>query len=540
MKTSTDRILTTHVGSLPVPRASPRSSERGWSGQTVDDAQLAARVGEAVADVVRRQADVGLDVISDGEMGKTSFLNYTDDRLAGFVTLKTDDPNAPATSTGASWARRIDTRREWRAFREYYGEYLPRAMPPSALPSVCEGPISYKGQAALQRELATFAAARNAVDVEESFVPAIAPAMVGRGQNRYYATEEEYVFAIAEALRTEYKAIVDAGFILQIDDPGLGETWDMMIPAPPLEEYRRMQTRNIDALNHALAGIPEDRVRYHLCWGSWQGPHVHDLGLRDIVDLMLRVKAQAYSVEAATPRHSYEWRVWEDVKLPEGKVLIPGVIAHTTAVVEHPGDGGGAHRDLRPRRRPGTGHRGSRLWVCPGGALPAPASHRHVGEVRGAGPGGQARLGAVVLRSGARRSGSPGKARSSWSRALRRDGRARVVLHWSGILVYLRSTAARSACRHGRQGRAPANARARGRSRCTSGRSSTGPWTCPTPASTGRQRTRATTVRRTTAGRTPISSPTRRPATASATTPCGRPSTTSTTTASRSSPTSFS
>ena len=161
-------------------------------------------------------------------------------------------------------------------------------------------------------------------------------AMVGRGQNQYYATEEEYVFAIAEALKTEYRAIVDAGFILQIDDPGLGETWDMMIPAPPLEEYRRMQARNIDALNHALAGIPEERVRYHLCWGSWQGPHVHDLGLRDIVDLLLRVKAQAYSVEAATPRHAYEWRVWEDVKLPEGKVLIPGVIAHTTAVVEHP------------------------------------------------------------------------------------------------------------------------------------------------------------------------------------------------------------
>ena len=151
---------------------------------------------------------------------------------------------------------------------------------------VCQGPIAYKGQALLQRELATFKAALQGVNVEEAFVPAIAPGMVGRGQNQYYATEEEYVFAIAEALKTEYRAIVDAGFILQIDDPGLGETWDMMIPAPPLEEYRRMQARNIDALNHALAGIPEERVRYHLCWGSWQGPHVHDLGLRDIVDLL--------------------------------------------------------------------------------------------------------------------------------------------------------------------------------------------------------------------------------------------------------------
>lgn len=336
MKTSTHRILTTHVGSLPRPESIRTLLRARLSGETVDEAQLSARVSEAVAEVVRRQAEVGIDVISDGEMGKTSFLAYADERLAGFVATTVDNPGVPSSNVGSSWARRIDIRREWRAFREYYQEYLPRAMPPSAPPTVCTGPIAYKGEAALRRDLATFKAALQDVTVEEAFVPAIAPAMVGRGQNQYYATEEEYVFAIAEALRTEYRAIVDAGFILQIDDPGLGETWDMMIPAPPLEEYRRKQARNIDALNHALAGIPEDRVRYHLCWGSWQGPHVHDLGLRDIVDLMPRVKAQAYSVEAATPRHAYEWRVWEDVKLPDGKVLIPGVIAHTTAVVEHP------------------------------------------------------------------------------------------------------------------------------------------------------------------------------------------------------------
>ena len=240
------------------------------------------------------------------------------------------------TGTGGFWARRVDSRREWRAFREYYTDYLPREMPLAAPPTTCQGPIAYTGQALLEKDLATFKAALQGVDVVEAFVPAIAPAMVGRGQNRYYPTEDAYVFAIADALRTEYRAIVDAGFILQIDDPGLGETWDMLIPAPPLEDYRKMQARNIDALNHALAGIPEDRVRYHLCWGSWQGPHLHDLALRDVVDLVLRVKAQAVSIEAATPRHSYEWRVWEDVTLPEGKVLIPGVIAHTTAVVEHP------------------------------------------------------------------------------------------------------------------------------------------------------------------------------------------------------------
>src|SRR5262245_56884913 len=209
-------------------------------------------------------------------------------------------------------------------------------MPLASAPTVCAGPIAYKGQAVLERDLAAFKAALRGAAVAEAFVPAIAPAMVGRGQNRYYPTDEAYVFAIAEALATEYRAIVDAGFILQIDDPGLGETWDMLIRAPPLEDYRKMQARNIDALNHALAGIPEDRVRYHLCWGSWQGPHLQDLGLRDVLDLVLRVRAQAYSIEAATPRHSWEWRVWEDVRLPDGKILIPGVIAHTSAVVEHP------------------------------------------------------------------------------------------------------------------------------------------------------------------------------------------------------------
>ncbi len=335
MKISVDRILTTHVGSIPRPETVRALLRARLAGQTIDEADLAARAAEAVADVVRRQAAVGLDVVSDGEMSKTSFLAYTDERLTGFVPAAGSDPSAAQTGAGI-WARRVDSRREWRAFRDYYAEYLPREMPLASPPTVCEGPIAYKGQALLEKDLATFKAALKGVDVAEAFVPAIAPAMVGRGQNRYYPSEEAYVFAIAEALKVEYRAIVDAGFILRIDDPGLGETWDMLIPSPPLEEYRKVQARNIDALNHALSGIPEDRVRYHLCWGSWQGPHLHDLGLSDLVDLVLRVRAQAYSIEAATPRHSYEWRVWKDVRLPEGKVLVPGVIAHTTAVVEHP------------------------------------------------------------------------------------------------------------------------------------------------------------------------------------------------------------
>lgn len=335
MRTSTDRILTTHVGSIPRPESIRSLLRARVAGEAIDEAKLGQRVVQAVDDVVRQQAEVGLDIVSDGEMSKTSFLAYTDERLTGFVT--TTAPTDPSAAlAGGIWARRVDSRREWRAFREYYSEYLPREMPLASAPSVCEGPIAYKGEALLKQDLATLKAALEKVEVADAFVPAIAPAMVGRGQNRYYPTEEAYVFALAEALRTEYRAIVDAGFILQIDDPGLGETWDMLNPAPPLEEYRKMQARNIEALNHALSGIPEDRVRFHLCWGSWQGPHITDLGLRDVVDLVLSVKAQAYSIEAATPRHAHEWRIWEDVKLPDGKVLIPGVIAHTTAVVEHP------------------------------------------------------------------------------------------------------------------------------------------------------------------------------------------------------------
>ncbi len=336
MKTSTDRILTTHVGSIPRPDSIKDLLRARLNGEPVEDAVMARNVSQAVSDVVAKQASVGLDVVSDGEMGKTSFIAYTDDRLTGFEALPPDDPNVPASNTSGSWERRLDTRREWQHFRDYYGSYLPAAMPAAAPPVVCTGPIVYKGEAILRADLQNLAAALKASGVGEAFVPAIAPSMVGRGQNLFYKTEEEYRFAIAEALKTEYRAIVDAGFLLQIDDPGLGETWDMIMPAPSVEDYRKLQSFYMETLNHALAGIPEDRIRYHLCWGSWQGPHVGDLALRDIVDLMLSVNAQAYSIEAATPRHSYEWRVWQDVKLPEGKVLIPGVIAHTTAVVEHP------------------------------------------------------------------------------------------------------------------------------------------------------------------------------------------------------------
>jgi len=337
MKSSTaNRILTTHVGSIPRPDSIRTLLRDRLAGQAGNQAGLDRAVRDAVFDTVRKQAECGIDVVADGEMGKTSFISYTDERLTGFTPVDASDPNTPANNTAASWDRRVATRREWNAFADYYKAYLPGAMPPSTVPVVCTGPVSYKGEGLLQKELDLFKAALEQVEVAEAFVPAIAPGMVGRGQNQYYATEEEYRFAIAEALRTEYRAIVDAGFILQIDDPGLGETWDMLMPAVSVEEYRKLQAVNLEALNHALSGIPEDRVRYHLCWGSWQGPHEGDLELSNVADLVLTIKAQAYSIEAATPRHSYEWQVWKDIKLPADKILIPGVIAHTTAVVEHP------------------------------------------------------------------------------------------------------------------------------------------------------------------------------------------------------------
>jgi 5-methyltetrahydropteroyltriglutamate--homocysteine methyltransferase len=202
---------------------------------------------------------------------------------------------------------------------------------------VCVGPLSFKGQADIQSDVQLFADALEGVEASEQFMCALAPGWIEHGLwNEYYKTDEEFLFAIAEAMRPEYRAIVDGGFILQLDDPGLPDTYDMIVPSPSIEDYRKFAEIRVQAQNHALQGIPEERVRYHICWGSWHGPHTHDLPLKHVVDLMLKINAQAYSVEAANPRHEHEWKVWRDVKLPEGKILIPGVVSHATNVVEHP------------------------------------------------------------------------------------------------------------------------------------------------------------------------------------------------------------
>jgi len=280
------------------------------------------RLRAAVAEVVKRQADIGIDIVSDGEFGKPSFVTYINERLGGFESERATPPRSP-------WAGS----REALAFPEFYAQYR---VSPYTRHMVCTGPITYRGQAQLRRDLDNLRAALNGAPAAEAFVPAISPANVEEWQrNAYYKTEEEYLFAIAEALREEYRAIVDAGFFLQIDDPRL-VCYYLTQPEATIKQCRKWAALRVEALNHALRGIPEEKVRHHTCYGINMGPRVHDMEMKDIVDVILKIRAGAYSFEAANPRHEHEWRIWENVKLPAGKRLIPGVISHSTVLVEHP------------------------------------------------------------------------------------------------------------------------------------------------------------------------------------------------------------
>jgi 5-methyltetrahydropteroyltriglutamate--homocysteine methyltransferase len=273
-----------------------------------------------VGGVVHRQAELAIDVVNDGEVGKTSALSYVEERLEGF------DPNLD---------RPPATRRDWNQFPGFYAELWHGRSTPTTQPD-CVAPLSYKGHAQLKEDLDNMKAALAGAQVEEGFMTAVAPGWFGRGQVKYYKSEEEFQYAAGEAMRDEYRGIIEAGYVLQLDDPGLPDTWDMFVPEPTLAEYRKHATMRIEALNHALRDLPEDRIRYHICWGSWRGAHTTDIPLRDIVDILLMVKAQCYSIEAANARHEHEWKVWQDVKLPEGKILMPGVVSHHTNIVEHP------------------------------------------------------------------------------------------------------------------------------------------------------------------------------------------------------------
>ena len=323
MKRSEQRILTSHAGSLPRPPDLLEMNQAKQAGRPYDEQARTARIRTAVPEVVRKQVEARVDIVNDGEYSKTNFLNYVRDRLAGF------EPSGAQEFTGA-----MADRRDRLAFAEFYQDELSGRFGGSRAQLVCTSPITYAGKDLLQADIDTFTAALKDVRVEEAFLPALATMRVG--VNQYYANEEEFLAALADAMRVEYKAIVDAGFVLQLDDPGLPAQWDSYIPAISLDEYRKIAAQRIELLNYALQGIPEDRVRYHICWGSWHGPHSTDLPLADIVDLMLQVRAQCYSIEAANVRHEHEWKIWQDVKLPDGKMLMPGVVSHATNVLEHP------------------------------------------------------------------------------------------------------------------------------------------------------------------------------------------------------------
>ena len=326
MKRSTDRFLTTHVGSLARPRELLQAMSKKERGENYDGAAFQALVRDAVSSVVDRQAAAGIDIICDGEQGKASFLTYVGERLGGFEPREEEGEDLWKES------------RETLAFPEFYELHkrYRAGIVASPVRLVCTGPVTYNGHASLEQDIARIKSTTTDIPVEEVFMTAISPSDIeGQQANAFYASEEEYLYAIADAMHEEYQAIVDAGLLLQIDDPRL-LTYYISQPDLSVEDCRSWALRRVDALNHALRGIPPERVRFHTCYGINIGPRVHEMNLRDIVDIMLRVNAGGYSFEAANPRHEHEWTVWENVELPSGKVLLPGVISHSTPLVEHP------------------------------------------------------------------------------------------------------------------------------------------------------------------------------------------------------------
>lgn len=337
MKRSEGRIRTTHAGRLPVPPGCEGLPMRLFRGERIDPAVIDGGIDH----VVGKQLECGIDCIGDGEFWKMRSFGYLSRRFTSIETrqLRPDEPASTRVFT-----------RERDEFVQFYKDldatgtifHVPgeKPMPIERERAIVTGPIKFKGGDALKQEIDTFkgAIARAGCTADDAFFCVIAPGWLDHFIfNEHYKSDEEYVFALAEALREEYLAVVKAGFVLQIDDPGLPDWWDMIKPAMSVTDYvNKFAKLRIDALNHALKGIPEDRVRYHLCWGSWHGPHTHDLPFEHIIGLMLQVKAQCYSFEAANVRHEHEWRLWESTKLPDGKILLPGVVSHSTNLIEHP------------------------------------------------------------------------------------------------------------------------------------------------------------------------------------------------------------
>ena len=322
MKRSLERMLTTHVGSLARPPALLETMREKENGRPYDHALFERQVRDAVVDCVRRQVKAGIDIVTDGEQGKVAFLNYVKDRLTGFEAAN-DEPIMPE-----SWKKEVADFPDY--YHGYFNKYSAAVSPLRVL--VCRGPIRYEGQASLKTDLANLHAAMRGHSILEGFMPSISPR--GFGRNEYYANDAEYYAAVAEAMRTEYLGIVDAGFILQVDDPWLIE----ILSDPTLEPAARRQdaARHVEILNHALRGIPPDKIRLHTCYGLNHGPRLNDIPMREVLPFMLAINAGAYSFEVANPRHYHEWHLWETVKLAPGKILIPGLLGHATNYVEHP------------------------------------------------------------------------------------------------------------------------------------------------------------------------------------------------------------
>jgi len=348
MKASTDRIQVTHAGSLP---RTPELVAANAAREFEDDGFTLKRtpefdrlLSEAVTGLVRDQIDAGVTVVGDGEFGKASsnptdygaWWVYSFQRVTGLSLSEVHAFNEPEhlSEPGRVRLTSFHGRRDRKAFPDFYAE-LDTGRVATQFPSVT-GPIEYKGHDLVAADVANLKAALAATGEDEGFITSISPGSAARIVNEFYATDEEHVWAWAAALREEYRAITDAGLVLQIDDPSMAENFDAVNPEPAIEDYLAFTRIRLEALNWALEGIPEEQVRFHLCWGSWHGPHTTDLEFRHIVGTMLEVRAGAYSFEAANARHEHEWTIWEDVELPEGKLILPGVVSHATNVVEHP------------------------------------------------------------------------------------------------------------------------------------------------------------------------------------------------------------
>ena len=348
MRTSTDRILTSHVGSLPRPDELIAANQARESG-AADPGAFERTLSQAVGDVVRHQKELGIDVPGDGEFGKSmaqrvnygSWWRYSWQRLSG-IEPGTDSlyDMAPHRSTPdhivlTSFGDRRDRTMFSLAYNDPESGITTGsgARPPTP---VCTAPLGYAGGDMITADIANFKAALAASGVAEGFMTAVAPASCARIANKYYKSDEEFLFACADAMRAEYKAIVDAGIVLQLDDPCLAEGWDQVNPEPSVADYQTLVASWIDALNHSISGLPADRIRLHLCWGSWHGPHVTDIPIRDIIEIVLKAKVGAISFEAGNVRHEHEWKVWQDVRLPDDMVMLPGVVSHATNVIEHP------------------------------------------------------------------------------------------------------------------------------------------------------------------------------------------------------------